>query len=126
MARTDHEEKVYKAEKLMTWVLGQNNSGELDSIDWTEIPRADTEMPGPCWIPAVDLEGKPVKPQIVCRCNMHHSISLHHVHADGRVTRSFWHRTIPGLEPSECNGCGWHVWLKLKDYDRGEFPPGTR
>jgi hypothetical protein len=49
---------------------------------------------------------------------------LHHVHADGTVTRSFFHDSAPHPEIGYAGGgCGWHVWLKLKDYDCGDFPP---
>ena len=63
-----------------------------------------------------------VKPTIRCKCGKYCGIGLHHVHADGRVTASFYHRK-DGDNP---DGCDWHVFLKLLDYDQGEFLPNKR
>ncbi len=95
--------------------------------DITEIPKGDHESPGPCWIPR-EWEGKTYKPVIKCQCGKMCYIGLHHVHADGTVTASFFDMigdsfVHNGKTYSHTSGCGWHVWLKLKDYDLGEFPP---
>lgn len=83
-----------------------------DGFDYTE------GHPG--WHPAVSSEGKPIKPIIRCNCGWFCGIALHHVHPDGTVTASFFH--TPECDPGR--GCGWHVHLKLKDWDGGEFLPG--
>jgi hypothetical protein len=95
-----------------------------------EIPRGvwDKDQPGPCWLPSVDTNGRPCKPDIKCVCGKVSGIGLHHVHADGRVTASFFHAkeerfTHNGREYWHPPGCGWHVFLKLLDYDQGDFPP---
>lgn len=98
-----------------------------------EIPRIETEddlrsgKPEAGWWPH-SWNGKPARPIIRCICGKVCHISLHHVHADGTVTASFFDMreasfTEGGKTYSHTPGCGWHVWLKLKDYDQGEFPP---
>ncbi len=69
---------------------------------------------------------EPVKPVIRCNCGMLCGIGLHHVHADGTVTASFYHKHGPAGSPdhSSPDGCEWHVFLKLMDYSGGDFPPG--
>lgn len=90
----------------------------------TEIPKGSFDSPAPCWIPVVDSSGNPLKPVIKCQCGSISGIGLHHVHADGTVTASFFHDANPHPDIGYLGGgCGWHVWLKLLDYDRGEFPP---
>lgn len=94
---------------------------------WTEIPKGTYETPGPCWIPR-EWEGRQHKPAIKCQCGKVCYIGLHHVHADGTVTASFFDMqadsfTHDGKTYSHTPGCGWHVHLKLKDYDSGDFPP---
>jgi hypothetical protein len=87
-----------------------------------EIPRGDYDTPGPCWIPH-EWEGKNCKPIIKCKCGHISHIGLHHVHTDGTVTASFFHDSAPHPDIGYAGGgCGWHVWLKLKDYDLGDFP----
>jgi hypothetical protein len=93
-----------------------------------EIPKGDFDAPAPCWIPTTTSNGKPCKPLIKCQCGKVTGIGLHHVHADGTVTRSFFHSqasefTEGGKTYQHEPGCGWHVHLKLKDYDCGEFVP---
>lgn len=103
-----------------------------------EIPKIDfDDETKPGWIPTQTTEGKPCKPLIRCQCGTHQGIGLHHVHADGRVTASFFHAAAHELQKdangyffmhkgkrySTVPGCGWHVFLKLKDYDQGDFPP---
>lgn len=93
-----------------------------------EIPRMNLDdqhhdPKHPAWICPVDGEGKNLKPLIRCNCGQWCGLGLHHVHADGTVTASFWHskgeNAAVGQSP---DGCGWHVWLKLKNYDAGDFP----
>lgn len=94
-----------------------------------EIPKlVNYDDPGPGWIAVSDSDGKALKPLIKCNCGKICGIQLHHVHADGRVTASFYHSearefTEGGKTYQHTPGCGWHVFLTLKDYDRGEFPP---
>jgi hypothetical protein len=93
-----------------------------------EIPKINIKDSGPGWIPLVDRDGHQLKPLIKCKCGQITNIGLHHVHADGTVTRSYYHSKDPtftegGKAYSHITGCGWHVWLKLKDYDQGDFPP---
>jgi hypothetical protein len=94
------------------------------------IPKADTYEDGtwwqpghPAWMQAVDAEGRKVKPTIRCNCGQWSGIGLHHVHADGRVTASFFHATKAQHPQGDDSGCGWHVFLILDGYDGGEFPP---
>jgi len=98
----------------------------------TEIPKGKHDSPGPCWIPVSyeNLEGQRIntKPLIKCNCGKITGIGLHHVHADGVVTASYYDVeassfTHNGITYQHDPGCGWHVWLKLKDYDCGDFPP---
>ncbi len=92
-----------------------------------EIPKGTFDTPAPCWIP-VTRDGKNAKPVIRCQCGKYTGIGLHHVHADGKVTASFFHQkcltfTHNGKEyPGDPNGCGWHVYLQLLNYDKGDFP----
>ena len=93
----------------------------------TEIPKGDVDTPGPCWIPQF-WDGLPRRPAIKCQCGMVTHIGLHHVHPDGVVMASYHHATAEtfvegGHTYSHTPGCGWHVWIKLLDYDQGEFPP---
>lgn len=67
---------------------------------------------------------KSLKPVIRCNCGRFCGIGLHHVHADGTVTASFYHKRGTNYAIGESpEGCEWHVFLKLKDYNGGEFPP---
>ena len=91
-----------------------------------EIPKGKMESddPTPCWIPVVNTEGKHLKPVIRCNCGAYCGIGLHHVHADGTVTASFYHKRGTDYSVGESpDGCEWHVFLKLQDYDWGDFPP---
>ena len=102
--------------------------------DIIEIPRAEPysdatwwQPSHPAWMQAIDTEGRKVKPTIRCNCGHWSGIGLHRVHADGLVTASFFHDAAPHPEIDYAGGgCGWHVFLKLKDYDGGEFPPDPR
>lgn len=92
-----------------------------------EIPRGTTDAPVPCWIPVCYVkDGREIKlkPLIKCQCGHLSGIGLHHVHDDGTVTASFFHDKAPHPDIGYAGGgCGWHVFLKLKDYDQGDFPP---
>lgn len=95
------------------------------------IPKGDYSegIPtGPCWISVHGSDGRPLKPLIKCRCGIVFGIGLHHVHADGRVTASFYHPETPGAAGCGDNapGCGFHEFLELADYDGPEFPPEPR
>src|ERR1039458_7880184 len=95
--------------------------------DLTEIPKGSFDTPGPCWRPR-EYAGKACKPTIRCKCGKWCYIGLHHVHADGTVTRSFYDSeatsfTENGKTYAHSPGCGWHVWLKLMNYSDGDFPP---
>ncbi|MDP2660159.1 MAG: hypothetical protein Q8R28_05480 [Dehalococcoidia bacterium] len=78
----------------------------------------------PGWLP-ITMYGtdEPARPLIRCNCGDLMGIGLHHVHADGRVTESFYHRDYGEGGP---RGCGWHVYLVLEGYDGPEFPPERR
>ena len=88
-----------------------------------EIPRGDWDSAAPCWIPVTDNDGARLKPLIKCNCGKVTGIGLHHVHADGTVTASFYHKR-GNVHPEDPEGCDWHVHLKLLEYDQGDFPPG--
>jgi len=82
----------------------------------------DTEDQCPCWVPNTNTEGKILKPIIVCKCGKSLGIGLHHVHSDGRVTASFFHKKGNG-KYEDPDGCNWHEYIKLLDYNLGEFLP---
>lgn len=87
-----------------------------------EIPRANAAWDNyPCWIPVVDNKDVKQKPCVICKCGEITSIGNHHVHADGRVTNSYFHQN--SNKDGDGKGCQWHVYIKLKDYDQGEFLP---
>ena len=106
-------------------------TAELDRLRvvWVEIPvivdseGVDWWAKSPGWSPCSDGQGHQLKPIIRCNCGQWSDIALHHVHADGRVTRSFFHATKAQHPQGDSSGCGYHVWLKLKGYDCGDFPP---
>jgi hypothetical protein len=87
----------------------------------TEIPKGTWNSPAPCWIPTKNQDGSNAKPLIKCQCGRITGIGLHHVHADGTVTASFYHKR-GNVPPEDTKGCEWHVFLKLLDYDCGDFP----
>lgn len=88
--------------------------------DLVHLPRGyfNDNDPAPCWIATRGGDPpQPRKPIIRCQCSMVLTIELHHVHADGRVTNSFFHhRPVP-------EACGWHVFLVLDDWLGLEFLP---
>jgi len=88
-----------------------------------DIPKGDNNSSGPCWIPHI-WEGRICRPIIVCACGQRNTAAAHHIHADGRVTASYYHAKEP--IPSQGwagGGCGFHEFIRLMDYDQGEFPP---
>jgi len=93
------------------------------------IPKIDNEHTlSPAWVPLSNTDKEILKPGIRCKCGEYCGIGCHHVHADGRVTASFFHSSADWTwkgKPMKGNprGCGWHVYLILDDYDRGDFPP---
>jgi hypothetical protein len=92
-----------------------------------EIPKGDHDSPGPCWIPRY-YDGKILKPAIKCNCGRVCHIGLHSVSAEGIVMASFFDSPMEsfmhkGKTYQHSPGCGWHVFLKLLNYDQGEFAP---
>jgi hypothetical protein len=91
-----------------------------------EIPKIGAEdfhlrPNAPGWCQPVS-DGQRCKPIIRCNCGRWVGMGLHHVHADGTVTASFYHKRGTNYAVGESEeGCEWHVFLKLKDYDGGEF-----
>jgi hypothetical protein len=76
----------------------------------------------PGWWKVTGSSGQPRKPLIRCNCGHVTGIGLHHVHADGRVTASFYHKR-GNVFPEDPIGCEWHEFLKLADWDMGDIPP---
>jgi hypothetical protein len=79
----------------------------------------------PGWWKCTDTSGNPLKPLIRCNCGSVSGIGLHHVHADGTVTNSFYHQR-GDVYPQDPKGCEWHVWLKLDGWDMGDIPPDKK
>ena len=78
--------------------------------DVIKIPQVlfyDYTDPKQCCVAINDGEN-PCKPVIRCICGEYTNIALHHVHADGKVTNSFYH--------TNGNPCGWHVFIFLENY----------
>ena len=97
-------------------------AGEIHVPEWKE--GQDWDAKSPAWIQAVDTAGRKVKPTIRCNCGHWTGIGLHHVHADGRVTASFFHDVKPHPEIGYAGGgCGWHKFIILDGYHGGDFPP---
>lgn len=77
----------------------------------------------PGWWKVTDFRtGKPVKPLIRCNCGHVSGINTHSVHADGRVTPSYFHAKKGQHPQGTDDGCGWHVYIKLDGWDMGEMP----
>jgi hypothetical protein len=93
-----------------------------------EIPQIqhtfDTRTNEPGWVAVSDRrDDRKLKPIIRCVCGRYVGLRLHHVHFDGTVTASFYHKRGQNYAAGENpDGCEWHVWLKLRGYDRGDFP----
>jgi hypothetical protein len=88
--------------------------------EWKE--GDDWRAKSPAWCQPVDTAGNKLKPMIRCNCGQWSGIGLHHVHADGRVTASFFHATKAQHPMGDDSGCGWHVFLILDGYAGGDFP----
>ena len=92
-----------------------------------KIPRGacDEETVRPAWLPiqtGTAPDSAMGKPLIRCACGKLVGLGLHHVHADGRVTASFYHYW-PTLPEGYEQGCWFHEYLELEGWDGGEFPP---
>ena len=101
-----------------------NDPVVVPEIHWSH----EDDAKGPGWIRIKNTAGEYVKPLVKCKCGTVTGIELHHVHADGRVTASFFDSKETsfkhnGKTYSHEPGCGWHVYIKLEGYDCGEFPP---
>lgn len=79
----------------------------------------------PGWWKVIDINGQPLKPLIRCNCGHVSGIGLHHVHVDGAVTASFYHKR-GNIPPEDPNGCEWHEWLKLAGWEFGDIPPDAK
>lgn len=86
-----------------------------------KIQRGTWDTDGPCWIPIVSGDGRPLKPVVKCRCGRVGGLGLHTVAADGNVTASFFH-PLEGWA-SDGMGCGFHEFLKLEGYEGPAFGP---
>lgn len=88
------------------------------------IPKANEEHDNfPCWVAVVGYsDHKERRPIIRCRCGKYMGIGRHHVHKDGRVTASFFHRD--GEAENDNKGCGFHEYIELQGYTGSEWPPG--
>jgi hypothetical protein len=99
-----------------------------------KIPQGsyDDEALKPAWLPISKRDAAgvlvPAKPVIRCACGDLIGIGLHHVHADGRVTASFYHHWDEGTEGFKAYGpgCGFHETLELDGWTGGEFAPEPR
>jgi hypothetical protein len=96
--------------------------------DFSDDPggkRWDTAN-SPAWLQPQRTDGEKLKPIIRCNCGQWVGIGLHHVHADGTVTASFFHSKGTNFAIGEDpNGCGWHVFVKLIGWAGGDFPAGV-
>jgi hypothetical protein len=92
-----------------------------DGSIWLDDPVVG--QPG--WWKVVGPDKKPRKPLIRCNCGYVSGIRLHHVHADGRVTASYYHKRGNSF-PEDPKGCEWHVFLKLDGWDGGDIPPDAK
>ena len=79
----------------------------------------------PGWYPVRDSSGNVLKPLIRCNCGSISGIGLHHVHPDGRVTASFYHKRGNNY-PEDPKGCEWHVHLKLEDWGGQDIGPDKK
>ena len=77
----------------------------------------------PGWFPSRDSAGNTLKPLIRCNCGYVSGIGLHHVHSNGMVTASFYHKRGT-VYPEDPNGCEWHVYLRLLDWGGEDIGPG--
>lgn len=88
-----------------------------------EIPKWDGDN-APAWVETKNPDGERVRPNIICQCGVGTDIGNHHIHADGRITTSYYHHFAD--RPKKMQGCGWHVYLKMIGWDGGEMVPGQQ
>ena len=88
--------------------------------DLIEIPKWTQQNDVyPSWCDTYDTNGTRVRPHIRCNCGRHTNIDNHHIHADGRITASYYDNVVAGN--GKIIGCGWHVFLKMIGWDGGEL-----
>lgn len=98
----------------------------IPKLDSSESVYKDYPVVGkPGWFRVTDTNGNPLKPIIRCNCGSVSGIGLHHVHADGTVTASFYHKK-GNVYPEDPDGCEWHVFLKLEGWMDGDIPPDPK
>lgn len=91
--------------------------------EFIEIPQWDGKKETkPAWVLTTDPNGYIVRPHIICQCGRNTNIGNHHIHPDGTITASYHHHQIAG-DGETVIGCGWHVFLKMKDWIGKEFLP---
>lgn len=92
--------------------------------DVIEIPKWDgSDDMKPAWSDSYRTDSETgervrLRPHVRCLCGQHTNIGNHHIHKDGNITASYYHHLPDG------SGCGWHVFVKMKDWDGGEMIPG--
>ena len=116
--------------------INRCNGGDPVMIPKIEWLRDKDYSIGPGWSPVYELAKDGVtknwlKPHVRCICGTWTGIGLHHVHADGSVTASFFDAAAEtwqanGKTYHKEPGCGWHVYIKLDGYSGGDFPPEIR
>lgn len=89
-----------------------------DGSVWADFPVVGK----PGWFECVDSRDNRIKPLIRCNCGHVTGIGLHHVHPDGKVTKSFYHKR-GDKSPEDPNGCEWHVHLILADWTGQDIGP---
>lgn len=87
---------------------------------WDDFPVVGK----PGWFACTE-GGKPAKPLIRCNCGHVSGIRSFHVHADGTVTASYYHKKGT-VYPEDPDGCGWHVFLTLADWTGEDIPPDSK
>jgi hypothetical protein len=87
------------------------------------IPKCNEEHDNyPCWVPTVAGDNHhEIKPHVRCKCGKYLGIALHHVHKDGRLTESFFHRD--GEQENDNQGCQYDEYLIFEGYNGSEWPP---
>lgn len=98
----------------------------IPKLDVSESVYKDFPVVGkPGWFPVTDTSGKTLKPLIRCNCGHVSGIGLHHVHPNGTITNSFFHKR-GNVYPEDPNGCNWHVWLKLANWSGEDIGPDKK
>jgi hypothetical protein len=101
----------------------KRSRGEAVNLEIPKLTEFGHQENAPGWFQPAQ-EGQSLKPVIRCNCGQFCGLALHHVHADGMVTASFYHKRGTNYAVGESlEGCEWHVFLTLKDYAGGDFPP---